>query len=113
MKRLLVVAAAVFAFSLMAGTVSAQIRPQPVNVTYACVSSQYDENGDGLLDKSDLMLFVQRIQRQGCWEAEAAGQCAQYDHNQDGRVDTQDVQYRIDYFLSCVRVPDIVRPGGR
>lgn len=112
MKRLLVVALAVFALSAMAGTAAAQIKPSPVTFVYACRTAQFDENGDGLLDKSDIMAFVQRIQRSGCWQSEATGQCAQFDKNQDGRVDQLDVQDRIDYFLSCVRVPDIIRPGG-
>lgn len=107
MKRLLVVGATVFAFSLVAGTASAQIRPQPI-VGYFCVTSQYDENGDGLLDKADLMLYFQRLQRLGCWESSAQGACAQYDTNQDGRVDREDLQSRIDYFYSCVRAPGVI-----
>lgn len=110
MKRLLVIGATVFAFSLVAGTASAQIRPSPI-AGYFCQTSQYDENGDGLLDKTDIMTYVGRIQRAGCWQAEATGQCAQYDKNQDGRVDNLDIQERIDYFYSCVRSPGVI-PGG-
>ncbi|MEO8083918.1 MAG: dockerin type I domain-containing protein [Ardenticatenales bacterium] len=113
MKRLLVVAMAVFAFSAMAGTVAAQIRPSPVLTHFfACHTSQYDENGDGLLDKSDIMAYIQRVQRSGCWQNEATGLCAQYDKNQDGRVDQLDIQERIDFFLGCVRAPEIITPPG-
>lgn len=114
MKRLLVVAAGVFAVSLFAGTVSAQIRPSPISTIarYGCSTSQFDENGDGFLDKADLMAFIQRIQRAGCWQSEATGVCAQYDKNQDGRIDQLDVQDRIDFFLNCVRAPQIINPGG-
>ncbi|MFN8421963.1 MAG: EF-hand domain-containing protein [Anaerolineae bacterium] len=110
MKRLLVIGATVFAFSMVAGRVSAQIRPSPI-VGFFCETSQYDENGDGRLDKADLMAYLQRLQRLGCWETSAEGVCAQYDVNQDGRVDRQDMQVRIDYFYSCVRQPGVV-PGG-
>lgn len=113
MKRLLVICAVAFAFSLVAGTASAQVRPSPIygNV---CDTAQYDENADGVFGKADIMLYIQRLQRIGCWESSADGVCAQHDLNGDGTVDRSDLQVRIDFFYSCVRQPSVTRPrpGG-
>ncbi|MCC7019891.1 MAG: hypothetical protein IT332_09060 [Ardenticatenales bacterium] len=108
MKRLIVIGAAVFAFGMVAGTASGQVRPTPV-VGYLCETSRFDENGDGLLGKSDIMLFYQRIQTASCWEAAAEGDCTQFDANKDGLVDRKDVQVRIDYFVSCVNPVGVAR----
>lgn len=108
MKRLFVVGAAVFAFGLVAGTASAQVRPSPV-VGYQCETTRFDENGDGLLGKRDIMIFYQRMQDAGCLNAAAEGTCAQFDANSDGTVDTKDVQVRIDHFVTCVNTPGVAR----
>ncbi|MBK6768096.1 MAG: hypothetical protein IPG72_03510 [Ardenticatenales bacterium] len=108
MKRLIVIGAAVFAFGMVAGTASAQVRPAPV-VGYLCETSRFDENGDGLFGKSDVMAFYRRAQASGCWEAAAEGDCTQFDTNQDGTIDLKDVQARIDYFVSCVNPVGVAR----
>lgn len=110
MKRLLIVGAALLALGLFAGTASAQIRPQPV-VGYFCATAQYDIDGDGLLTKTDIRLWAEKIIADNCLDQEATGICAQYDQNRDGRVDESDLRVRVDYFLDCVRISSVIPRG--
>lgn len=112
MKRMLVLGAVLFGFAIASGSVSAQIGARPV-VGQVCQLAQYDQNGDGVLTPSDIVLWAQRMRTAQCFDAEAVGACQEFDNNGDGRVDGLDVEVIAHHWSNCVRSALTIVPPGR
>lgn len=112
MKRLFVIGAIMAALGFVSGEASAQIRHVPI-IGMACLTEQFDVNGDGVLSKIDITLWGEKMIADGCLNQEATGICAQYDQNRDGVVDEADMRVRIDYFMTCTRMVNVVPPRPR
>lgn len=116
MRKMMVMAVAVSALALgffAATTVShaqvgSDVIPRDVVV---CATERYDLNGDGMLGKSDMYHWMNKIRERGCeLGATAVGNCASLDIDQNGLIETDDVLVMYDHFLTCYQPANVV-PG--
>jgi len=99
-----------------AGAQVADIEPVPYNPA-DCVASRYDLNGDGTLNKGDVLYFEREAAR--CMDrfgnALPGVVCdPRLDVNQDGKVDKTDLEHLYRYILVCLYPPRPntgLRPG--